>query len=105
MEAKQRNIGFNFKALSEILFGASIKTIKEQNMQEKGLQEELDRIYAEEKKLGATKRIQELSEKLEKHDEKEKKQRIPRIETKSPVLNNAKQDKKKIEKNDKEIVD
>ena len=30
MEAKQRNIGFNFKALSEILFGASIKTIKEQ---------------------------------------------------------------------------
>ena len=105
MEAKQRNIGFNFKALSEILFGASIKTIKEQNMQEKGLQEELDRIYAEEKKIGATKRIQELSDNLEKHDEKEKKQKIQKVETKSQILNSAKQKQKQPKENGREIVD
>ena len=105
MEANQRKIGFNFRALGEILFGASIKAINEQNRQEKGLQEELDRIYAEEKKSGAAKRIQELSDKLEKHDEKEKKQKIQKVETKSPILNTEKKDKKKNKTNDREIVD
>ena len=105
MKVEQRNIGFNFKALGEILFGASLKAINEQKQQEEEIQKELDIIYEEEKRSGATKRIQELSNKLSEYEEeKEKKHRIPNVKTKAKTtVETEKQNIKKTKKNDREI--
>ena len=105
MRVKQKNIGFNFRELGEILFGASIKSINEQKQQEEEIQKELNIIYEEEKRSGATKRIQELSERLSKHEEdKDKKQRNSKI-AKKVKIDTVKQDRKIVKQNDREIAE
>ena len=97
MEAEQKKLGLNIRALYEILFGT-----KTQKQNEEDINEELERIYAEERKSGATKRIQELSNRLTETEPVKEKQKIQKIKTKS-VIQNKQHDDKEINEKGREL--
>ena len=78
MEAEQKKLGLNIRALYEILFGT-----KTQKQNEEDINEELERIYAEERKSGATKRIQELGKSLTEIEPIKEKTKIQKVKTKA----------------------